>query len=172
MVSSTADAFDQLTDTSDPPLLVVTTSAAGKRAGCVVGFHTRSGIAPERYCFWLSKANHTYRVALRATHFGLHFLTDRDLAVAEHFGTRTGEEIDKFAGVAVEHHPHGVPLLSACPHRVVVERLAMLDDGGDHVCLSAHVVTAESPGGFTPLRISAATGLAPGRQSEQRAVEP
>lgn len=164
--------FDTLTNSIDPTLLVVTTAAEGVRAGCVVGFHSQSGIDPERYCFWLSKANHTYRTALRATHFALHFLTADDLAIAKHFGGQSGEEVDKFAGIKVTTGPHDLPLLDACPHRIVVERLAMLDDSGDHACLSTRVLTAESSGPFTPLRISAAADLAPGREAEERSVEP
>lgn len=167
-----SNTFDALTDATDPALLVVTTAAEGVRAGCVVGFHSQSGLDPERYCFWLSKANHTYRTALRATHYAVHLLTDQDLAVAELFGTRSGDDVDKFAGLPVTTGSHDLPLLDACPHRIVVEQLAMLDDGGDHVCVSTRVLAAESTGPFTPLRLSAAAGLAPGREAEERSVEP
>src|SRR6478736_5736908 len=105
----------------DPPLAVVTTVAEDERAGCLVGFHAQSSIDPERYCIWLSKANHTYRVALRARHF------------AVHFGTQSGEDTDKFAGVSFTPDEYGVPLLDDDPHRITLERIAMLDDGADHV---------------------------------------
>ena len=81
-------------------MVVVTTAVAGERAGCLVGFHAQSAIDPQRYCVWLSKANHTYRVALRSTHLAVHFLTEDDLEVAEHFGTLTGDDVDKFEGIA------------------------------------------------------------------------
>ncbi|TNM46164.1 flavin reductase, partial [Nocardioides albidus] len=124
------DEFSALMARVDPALVVVTTAAEGHRAGCLVGFHTQSSIDPEHYCLWLSKANHTYRVGLRAARFGVHFLTRDDLPLAERFGTRTGEEVDKFAGLEVEAHDD-VPLLEACPNRILVERIALLDDGGD-----------------------------------------
>jgi flavin reductase (DIM6/NTAB) family NADH-FMN oxidoreductase RutF len=68
------DAFDGLMSSLDPPLIVVTTAVGDERGGCLVGFHAQSSIDPGRYCIWLSKANHTYRLALRATHLGIHFL--------------------------------------------------------------------------------------------------
>src|SRR5699024_104349 len=50
------------------------------------------------------------------------------------------------------------------------ERIAMLDDGGDHVCTTAHVLTAESAGDYTPLRPSQVADLSPGHPSDERAV--
>jgi flavin reductase (DIM6/NTAB) family NADH-FMN oxidoreductase RutF len=166
------DAFGTLMASVDPPLIVVTTVAEDETAGCLVGFHAQSSIAPEHYCVWLSKANHTYRVGLRATHFAVHFLTTQDLALAEHFGTLTGEDTDKFADLDVELDPYGVPLLGALPHRMSLERLTLLDDGSDHVCLTARVSSARTDGSFVPLRVSAATHLDPGHDSEERAIEP
>ena len=165
------DAFDDLMSSLDPPLIVLTTEAEGTRAGCLVGFHAQSSITPGHYCVWLSKANHTYRVGLRAQRFGVHFLTADDLELAERFGTRTGEEVDKFAGLDVRLDD-GLPLLEACPNRMTLERIALLDDGGDHVCLTTRVSTAESAGEFEPLRVSDAAHLEPGHASEERAVTP
>lgn len=167
------DAFNSLMGSLDPALVVVTTVAEDERAGCLVGFHAQAGIAPQRYCLWLSKANHTYRVSLRARHFAVHFLTADDLAIAERFGTRSGEDTDKFAGVLLDRHEHGVPLLRACPHRMVVERLAVLDDGGDHVCVTTVVRSPHhEEGAFAPLRVSDAAHLTPGHASEERAIRP
>lgn len=166
------DAFTTLMSSIDPPLVVVTTSAEDERAGCLVGFHAQSSITPQHYCLWLSKANHTYRVGLRAPSFAVHFLTADDLELAERFGTLTGEETDKFEGLDVELDEHGVPLLKACPNRMSLERLAMLDDGSDHVCLTTRVSSSHSSGDFTPLRVSDAVHLDPGHESEERAIQP
>ena len=165
-------AFDGLTASTDSALIVVTTAANDERAGCLVGFHMQSSISPRRYCFWLSKANHTYRVSLRATHFAVHFLTAEDLAIADLFGTRTGDETDKFAGIDVEPGQNGVPLVRTLPNRMMLERISVLDDGGDHVCVTARVRSAQTTGAFVPLRLSAAEHLVPGHSSEERAIQP
>lgn len=60
------DAFDSVMASLDAPMAVVTTAVDDERAGCLIGFHAQSSIDPGRYCVWLSKANHTYRVAWRA----------------------------------------------------------------------------------------------------------
>ena len=124
------DAFGQITASANSPLVVVTAATGGERAGCLVGFHAQSSIGPERYTVWLSKANHTYRVALRATHLGIHFLTNADRALAKHFGELTGDDGDKFTGLDVYSAPDGVPVLRQCPHRLVLRRTALLDEGG------------------------------------------
>src|SRR5690242_5732298 len=112
MGMSGKSAFSALTTGTDPAMAIVTTAAGGERGGCLIGFHAQSSMDPARYCIWLSKANHTYRLALRSTHFGVHFLRPADFELAELFGTRTGDEVDKFADVASEVHESGVPLLT------------------------------------------------------------
>lgn len=164
--------FDALVGAVDPAMIVVTTAAAGERAGCLVGFHGQASIDPRRYTVWLSKANHTYRVALRATRFGVHFLAATDLALAEHFGTVSGEDTDKFADLDLDDGGDGVPLLRGFPHRLLLERIAVLDDGGDHVCVSCRVLAATAEGDLVPLRVSDVAHLRPGHEAEERAIDP
>lgn len=164
--------INDLMSSANSPMIVVTTSAEGEQAGCLVGFHSQSSISPAHYCFWLSKANHTYRVSLRATHFAVHFLTAEDLAVAEHFGALTGQNMDKFSGIDVDTTTEGVPLLRSLPNRMLVERIMMSDDGGDHVAVTAQVVSVEAAGSFVPLRLSDVGGLAPGHDSHERVIDP
>jgi flavin reductase (DIM6/NTAB) family NADH-FMN oxidoreductase RutF len=152
----TSDSFNAVVSSQDPGLIVVTTAEAGERAGCLVSFHSQSSIEPHRYCVWLSKANHTYRVALRSTHLAIHFLTSRDVALADLFGGQTGDDGDKFAGLRVSPGPGGVPVLRDCPHWLAARRTALLDEGGDHVCVVTEPVTGHSSGPFEPLRTSGA----------------
>lgn len=172
MSDSWDEDFSTLMASVDPALIVVTAAADGVRAGCVVGFSSESSMSPHHFCLWLSKANHTYRVALRARHLGVHFLTRDQHDLAERFGGDTGEEVDKFGGLELDEAPDGVdvPLLAGCPNRIVVERLTLLDDGGDHVCLSTRVLAAESAGSFAPLRVSHASDFEPGHENDERAL--
>lgn len=166
------EVFNDLMAATDPALVVVTTAAEDEQAGCLVGFHSQSSMAPKQYGFWLSKANHTYRVSLRSAHFALHFLTTDDLAVAQHFGTRSGEDSDKFSDLDINTTADGTPLLDDVPNRIVVKRIAMLDDGGDHVAITAQVISAETTGPFMPLRLSHVGDLPAGRGNDERAVHP
>jgi flavin reductase (DIM6/NTAB) family NADH-FMN oxidoreductase RutF len=168
----TDDAFATIMSSLDTRLVVVTTAVDEERAGCLVGFHAQSSIDPPRYCLWLSKANHTYRVALRATHLGIHFLSSHDLRLAELFGTLTGDDTDKFADLPFEPGAGGVPVLRDVPNWLVVRRIALLDEGGDHVCVVTEPVAAGSGGQFDPLRLSHAEHLEPGHASEERNSPP
>lgn len=164
----TTDAFDDLAAGTDPAMIVVTTADGGERGGCLVGFHCQSSIDPPRYSVWLSKANHTYRLALHATHLGLHFLGEEDLDLAEHFGTVSGDDTDKFAGVATRSGEHDVPLLLDIAAHLVVRRVALLDEGGDHVCLTTEPVAAVGRPPGSPLRLSACIGFTPGHENDER----
>ena len=163
-----AEVFGTLMSALDPPLAVVTTAAAGERAGCLVSFHTQASMAPQRYCVYLSKANHTYGVALRASHLAIHFLAAGDLALAELFGGQTGDTVDKFAGLPVTEGPGGVPLLTQCPHWLAARRIAVLDDGGDHVTVTTEPVAGLADGPFTPLRVAQAGHIRPGHDARER----
>jgi flavin reductase (DIM6/NTAB) family NADH-FMN oxidoreductase RutF len=167
-----SDAFADLTGSLDPALVVVTTALDGERAGCLVGFHAQSSIEPARYCVWLSKANHTCRVAQRSSHFAVHLLTESDTEIAELFGTRSGDDGDKFAGLPVSEAAGGVPILDDCPNRIVLRRIALLDEGSDHLCVSGEVVEVHGSRGFRPFRLSQAAGFEAGHASEERPEPP
>jgi flavin reductase (DIM6/NTAB) family NADH-FMN oxidoreductase RutF len=155
--------FDEIVADTDPAMVVVTTAGPdGERAGCLVGFWSQSSIEPRRLALWLSRVNRTYRVAMTADHLAVHVLTAGDDDVAALFGGHTGDDEDKFAQTAWTPGPGGVPVLDRCPHRVVVRRIAVHDDGGDHVCVTGEPVEVASPGPSTPLRLSATRDIAPG----------
>lgn len=162
------DAFDQIMRALDPPLVIVTAAGNGARAGCLVGFHCQSSIEPEQYSVWLSKANHTYRIARYSAWLAVHFLSDADAALAERFGTLTGDHTDKFAGLETRAGPGGLPLLACCPRQLIVRRTALLDEGGDHVCVTGPVTMTSADGPFRPLRVSAASHLDPGHAPGER----
>jgi flavin reductase (DIM6/NTAB) family NADH-FMN oxidoreductase RutF len=162
------DAFGNIMASLDSPLVVVTAAIGRERAGCLVGFHTQSSMEPVRFSIWLSKANHTYRVALRATHLGVHFLTNKDMPLAERFGTLSGDTIDKFVGIPMAVAAGEAPIMRDWPNWLLAQRIALLDDGGDHICLAVEPVAAHSSGPFEPLRLSHATQLQPGHQNQER----
>jgi len=165
-------AFETIVSSLDRPMVVVTTVADGERGGCLVGFHAQSSIEPARYSLWLSKANHTYRLALRATHLGIHFLRRDDLPLAELFGTLSGDQVDKLSLTDTETADDGLPLLVGCPNRMVVRRHALLDEGGDHVCTVTEVVDAHTAGPFEPLLLSHVQHLVPGHETQERPSPP
>lgn len=165
-------AFDLIAASLDPAMVVVTSAHDGERAGCLVGFHAQSSIEPHRYCVWLSKANHTGRIVRQASTLAVHFLDEAQHDLAELFGTLTGDDVDKLARCDWDEGPDGVPLLTAVPRRIIARRVALLDEGGDHLCVIVEPLDAVADGPFTPLRLSAVDDLVPGHEAEERPTPP
>lgn len=165
---SELDGFDELMTWSDPAMVIVTTTDGRERAGCLVGFHTQSGMSPSGLSVWLSKANHTFRVALFARSLAVHFPTVDDTDIAETFGTLTGDRDDKFARWPWTSGRDGVPLLDRCPNRVIGHKAAVLDTTSDHVCVVLDPVESQFPDRRPPLRLSQVVHLRAGHDAEER----
>jgi flavin reductase (DIM6/NTAB) family NADH-FMN oxidoreductase RutF len=133
--------FEALVASLDYPMYIVTAVAAGERAGCLVGFATQSSIRPSDFLVGLSRRNHTYRVALRAAALAVHRPPTDQLPLAELFGGRTGDDIDKFARSAWHPGPEGLPILDAC-RSWFAGRILDRVDLGDHVGFRLEVFEA------------------------------
>ncbi|MFG1664952.1 flavin reductase family protein [Streptomyces sp. Y7] len=124
--------MDAFTDRLNPDVYVVTATAGGERAGCLVGFASQCSIQPVRFMVWLSKVNRTYEVACEAEFLAVHLLTRDEHELAELFGGETGHQVDKFARAAWIRGRGGAALLrDACAW--FVGRVERQVDGGDHV---------------------------------------
>ena len=165
---SSAEDFNALMALSDPSMVVVTTADDRERAGCLVGFHAQSGLEPGNFTVWLSKANHTFRVAVFARSLAVHFLAADDLDLAATFGTISGDDRDKFALSGWHAGPDGVPLLDGCPNRIVGRKVALLDTRSDHVCVVLDPIETHYDGDFAPLRLSDVVHLRAGHEAEER----
>lgn len=163
-----AETIDDIVAALDSAMVVVTTTDGNERGGCLVGFHSQTSIEPRRYTVWLSKANHTYRLALRAEHVAVHFLGHEDPDLAELFGTLSGDRVDKVARAGPVTERHGVPLLDRCPNRLLGRRVALLDEGGDHVCLVLEPQEVSGDGRLVPLRLSDVSHLHPAHDADER----
>ncbi len=124
--------FDRLLGTLDYPMFIVTARDADERAGCLVGFASQVSIRPGRFLACLSEKNRTYRIARRSSRLAVHLVPSDAAALAELFGGRTGDDVDKFAACAWHDGPHGLPILDACENwfvGAVLEQRPL----GDHV---------------------------------------
>jgi flavin reductase (DIM6/NTAB) family NADH-FMN oxidoreductase RutF len=126
-----SSAFEAIMAGTPTPSYVVTTAADGGRAGCLVGFAGKCSIEPPRFAVWLSKVNHTYRVAQGAQTLVVHLLREGDDDLAELFGGETGDEVDKFSGVDWQPGPDGCPIITRLDW--FAGAIADRFDTGDHV---------------------------------------
>ena len=145
-------------------MLVVTASAAGERAGCLVGFATQCSIHPPRFAVWISRKNHTFRVAEQARTLAVHFLSAEDGELAALFGGETGDEVDKFARCRWREGPGGAPVLEACARWFtgeVIERIPT----DDHVGFLLTPVSTHSGPWPGQLGFQAARSISPGHEA-------
>jgi flavin reductase (DIM6/NTAB) family NADH-FMN oxidoreductase RutF len=129
---SANEALQSILADLDYPMLIVTTSDGSERAGCLVGFAAQCSIDPPLLTVWLSKRNHTTRVAERASALAVHFPSSSDRELATLFGEETGDEVDKFARCRWEPGPEDLPLLAGCS-RWTAGRIVDRFSTGDHV---------------------------------------
>jgi flavin reductase (DIM6/NTAB) family NADH-FMN oxidoreductase RutF len=144
-------AVHELVSELDYPMFIVTAAAGGERAGCLVGFATQCSINPPRFLVCLSDKNRTFRVACGAELLVVHLVPAQADALAELFGSQTGDAVDKFARCAWTPGPGGTPVLDECGNWFagrILERVP----AGDHWAFLLDPVEAVSEareGAFT-----------------------
>lgn len=159
------EPFENLVALLDYPMFVVTTRADEESAGCLVGFASQVSIHPHRFLVGLSKRNHTYRVAQRAEHLGVHMVPRRHVDLARLFGSETGDRTDKFARCAWHPGPHGVPILDDAAGWFAGAVLSRYDVG-DHVGFVLEPVEGSAPERFEQLvTFSDVHDLEPGHEA-------
>ena len=114
--------------------IVTAVSAAGERAGCLIGFATQCSIHPPRFVACISKKNRTFDVVTSADCVGVHFLGKAQEELATLFGEETGDEVDKFELCEWEPGPDGLPILTGAA-AWFTGRVLDRFDLGDHVGL-------------------------------------
>ncbi len=157
------DRFHDIAAELDYPMLIVTVAADGERAGCLVGFAAQCSIDPLRFMVWLSKKNHTYRLAQHAEVLVVHFPASSNRDLAELFGGETGDEVDKFSRCGWRPGPSGAPILTDCARWMagqVVERADM----GDHLGFVLEPVGGASAPWSGQLGFQDVTDIEPGHE--------
>ncbi len=146
----------------DVPMFIVTTAANGEKAGCLVGFATQCSIDPLRFVVFLSKKNRTYRVAQESAALGIHVVPPDRMDLAELFGAKTGDDVDKFERITWREE-HGVPVLDVPAWFVgtVVERF----DAGDHEGFVVDPIAGATTEPVPALGFLVARSLDPGHEA-------
>jgi flavin reductase (DIM6/NTAB) family NADH-FMN oxidoreductase RutF len=156
--------FNELSGEIDYSMFIVTTAAAGQRAGCLVGFATQCSIDPPRFLACISDKNRTLRVAEESDALLVHFVPADAEELVELFGSQTGDEVDKFARCAWHAGPRDLPVLDDCPRWIagrIVDRLAL----GDHRGFVLEPFAAERRRGAQPFSFHRAKRLEPGHEA-------
>ncbi len=128
----------------DYPVFVVTTQADGHPSGCLVSFATQAGVQPPRFMVSIARGNHTFGVASRSGHLAVHVLARRHHALAELFGSQTGDQINKFDRCSWRVGPKGMPILDDAV-AWFVGRTVDRGDVGDHVVYLLEPIAVWAP---------------------------
>ena len=156
------DTINQLLKTClDREVWVVTAAHDGHPAGLLATFVSPISIVPElpRLAVALSKLHHTWTVVEAAKSFAVHLLTVEQADLAWRFGTQSGRDVDKFAGVAWQAGLTGSPILSDAQGWLEC-RVEHSFDTGDRTLYLAEVVAGDLGGSFAPLTQRQLIGLA------------
>jgi flavin reductase (DIM6/NTAB) family NADH-FMN oxidoreductase RutF len=154
-------SFDDLVSGVDYPMFIVTATADGEHAGCLVGFATQASIDPPRLLVLLSKQNDTLRVANDATSLVVHFLTMENQDLATLFGEESGDWTDKFDRCAWSAGPDGAAVLDGVGGWMAGRILDRLDVG-DHVAHLLEPTEAKVVSEGQPLMFHTVRDLDPG----------
>ena len=141
-----APIVHELVSELDYPMFIVTAENGRGPAGCMFGFATQCSIDPPGFLVCLSEKNRTSLVARDDEVVVVNIVPAKAEALAELFGSETGDEVDKFERCRWREGPRGLPLLEDCPAWFageVVDRL----DAGDHVAFVLEPFAAEDRGG-------------------------
>ena len=138
-----SETFGAIVGHLEYSMFIVTTRAGDERLGCLVGFATQTSIDPPRFLICLSRNNRTWRLGRDAALFAVHAVSSRDGDLAELFGGRTGDDVDKFALTGWHEEEGGIPVLDRCENWFVGRVLARLD-AGDHEAYLLEPVAAHA----------------------------
>jgi flavin reductase (DIM6/NTAB) family NADH-FMN oxidoreductase RutF len=150
-------------DDLDQPMLIVTAAMGDARAGCLVAFASQCSINPLRYIVFLSKKNHTYRIARGVDALGVHAVPRDRRDLARLFGGETGDEADKFGRSRWSTGPLGVPMVAGCSKWFVGTILERIDVG-DHVGFLLSPIAGDSAEG-PDLGFQSARSIPPGHDA-------
>lgn len=148
----------------DYPMFIVTAAAGDERAGCLVGFATQCSIDPVRFMVCLSDKNRTFRVARRAAVLVVHLVPEGADALAQLFGSQTGDETDKFERCAWRPGPGGTPVLEDCGSWFA-GRILQRTDVGDHWAFLLEPLAGDDQDGGRAFTFQEARWIEPGHEA-------
>jgi flavin reductase (DIM6/NTAB) family NADH-FMN oxidoreductase RutF len=145
-------------------MFIVTTRSGDELAGCLIGFATQCSIDPPRFLVCLSDKNRTTRVANEADALAVHFVPSSGTELADLFGGRTGDDLDKFAHCSWHEGPAGLPILDDCDNwfaSTILSRHTV----GDHIAHLLDPIESHTGTPFDEFTFHRARRIEPGHEA-------
>ena len=159
-----APEVHRLVSAIDYPMYIATVADGDRRGGCLVGFTTQCSIDPPRFLVCISVRNHTFRIARTARVMVVHLVPEHGGDLAELFGSRTGDDLDKFAMCDWTPGPDGTPVLAGCPNWFAGRVLQRIP-AGDHWAFLLDTFAAESAPDADAFTFHRAKRIEPGHEA-------
>jgi flavin reductase (DIM6/NTAB) family NADH-FMN oxidoreductase RutF len=160
----TGQRIHRLVAELDYPMFIVTVATPAGRAGCLVGFATQCSIDPPRFLVCLSDKNRTFRIAREASTMVVHLVPADAGGLADLFGARTGDEVDKFALCSWSEGPGQTPVLADCGNWFAARILERVP-AGDHWAFLLDPFEAAGEGEERPFTFHRARRMEPGHEA-------
>jgi flavin reductase (DIM6/NTAB) family NADH-FMN oxidoreductase RutF len=127
------------------PIVLVTTSTGEEKNGLIVNSALRASLSPEklRLSVIIHKFNHSHDLIVRAGVFAAHILRTDQIDMVVRFGTASGRDTDKFAGLDYRTGGTGCPIVDDCFAVYECRIVNAMDTGASTFFLGA----VESTGG-------------------------
>lgn len=131
------------------PVVAITTSAAGKRNGCIVNSAQRASLVPsiQRVSIYISKTNFSHDLVYTSGVFALHFLRTDQFELIFQLGFQSGRDVDKLTGLQLLEGKTGCPLLIDCIAGVECRVVNAMDTGASTFFLGEIVNVIEGKAG-------------------------
>jgi flavin reductase (DIM6/NTAB) family NADH-FMN oxidoreductase RutF len=155
-------------DLVDRDLWLITSAADSRLGGFIATFVNEASIVPDmpRVLVGISRQHFTWELVEASNAFALHLLAEEHLGWVWRFGTHSGRDFDKFAGMTFRHGKTGSPILADAPAWLECRVEARLNTGDRTVYLAA-VVAGERRRPVTPLTVKRLVQAAPADQLRQ-----
>lgn len=111
MTDIDSQALQALLDRLDTTGCIVTTAFEGQMDGCFVSYLTACSMKPPRLLVCTSHENVTHALVAKSKVLAVHPVGRDQAAWVRHFGTQSGLDTDKFAGLRWRPGITGAPIL-------------------------------------------------------------
>lgn len=125
-------------------LFVLTAREGSKDNGCIINTAQQLTSSPQRISVTVNKQNLTHDMVLRTGVFNISVLSrEATFWVFQHYGFRSGRDVDKFAGISAPRTENGVAYVEGCTNAVISGKVIGTVDCGTHTLFIADVTDAQ-----------------------------
>ena len=133
---------DIVTKTISHGVYVVTVRTKEKINGMTAAWVSQVSLNPLMLMVSIAPARHTHNLIKESGYFAINALTEDQVNIARHFGSKSGRTVNKFEGQSYSDTPKGSPVLEGALGYFECKLMDTFK-AGDHTLFIGEVVTAK-----------------------------